>query len=60
MTFIPVIAVSKCVNLQEEVFMNHVFTLILRGITSQQDILERETAELGKLMILPSSSVGYN
>ena len=48
MTFIPVIAVYQSLKLQEEIFMNHAFTLILWGITSQQDILGTKTAELGK------------
>ena len=31
MNFIPVKALSKCLKLQEEIFMNHAFTLILWG-----------------------------
>ena len=48
MTFILVIAVSDYIKLQEQIFMNHAFTLTLWGITSQQDILRTDTAELGK------------
>ena len=33
---------------QEEIFINDAFTLILCSITSQQDILGMETAELVK------------
>ena len=47
-TFILVIAVSQCLKLQKAIFMNHAFTLILSGITSQQDILGTKTAKLGK------------
>ena len=48
MTFIPTIAVSQHLKLQEEIFTNHAFTLILWGISGQQDILGMDTAELGK------------
>ena len=48
MTFIPTIAVSQHLKLQEEIFMNHAFILILWVISGQQEILGMDTAELGK------------
>ena len=39
---------AEYIKLQEQIFMNHAFTLTLWGITSQQDILRTDTAELGK------------
>ena len=53
---ISAIAVYQCLKLQEEISMNHAFTLALWGITSQQDILGTETAELGKTDIAISFS----
>ena len=49
LTFIPVIALYQYLKLQEEIFINHSFTLILWGITSQQDTLGTETAGLLQL-----------